>query len=305
MLSCFLCLTSQIFVISFSGFIIISGFLGNVKDRIIFTMLSLQIKNQLMDRRLCLNILTYHNVSMKNRLSYTSVSRDLFEKHLNLLLNSGLQFFSEPEVYEGEFLYNYNKVLITFDDGYEDLFYHVLPLLGKFRFYPLVFVPAGFIGKKNYWDFSPFGHLKHLTRDMLINMAKNGFVIGAHSMSHTDLRKCEKKALYREVCDSKKLLEDIIGREVYAFAYPFGLYNRRVVEMVRSCGYKYAFATSKGIKGNPFAIERALVYFIDFNPLYLLRYPECLLLRVRNKLISTLSSLTPLYKKFIYRRGKG
>ncbi len=258
-----------------------------------------------MDKKLCLNILAYHNVAGKSRLSYTSVSRDLFEKHLNLLLKSGLQFFYESEVYKGEFLYNHNKVLVTFDDGYEGLFYHVLPLIGKFRFSPLVFVPAGFIGKKNYWDFSPFGHLKHLTRDMLIDMAKNGFVIGAHSISHTDLRRCEKKVLHAEICDSKKLLEDIIGKEVYAFAYPFGLYDRRVMEVVKSCGYKYAFATSNGIKGNPYAIERALVYFIDINPLFLLKYPECFLFRVRNRLISTLSSLTPLYKRFIYRHGKG
>ncbi len=254
---------------------------------------------------LCLNILAYHNIADRNGISYTSISKELFKKHLNLLLNNGLYMFTKSEVYQGTFLLDFNKVLITFDDGYESLFYNVLPLLDRFNFNPVVFIPAGYIGKSNIWDFSPLKSLRHLSKEMLINMSKFGFIIGSHSISHIDLRKCERKALYREVCDSKKILEDIIGEEVYMFAYPFGLYNRKVIDAVKECGYKYAFATAKGEVKNPFAVERALVYFIDRSPLPLLKSPACSIFRFRNRIISSLSSLTPLYKRLSIRKVHG
>ena len=257
-----------------------------------------------MIKDLCINTLTYHNITDNSVISYTSISRDLFRKHLEILRDNNLRFFSSTEIKEGVFLKDKSKVLITFDDGYEDLFYNALPLVKEFSFNPIVFIPVAFLGRENLWDFSPFGRIKHLSSSMLINMSKNGFVIGSHSLTHVDLRKCEKKALEREICDSKKLLEDIIGEEVYLFAYPFGLFNEKVIEAVAECGYKYAFATSHGKKDSRFAIERASVYFIDRSPLPLLKPGTCSIYKLRNRVISALSSLTPLYKRLFIREIK-
>ncbi len=243
-----------------------------------------------------INIIAYHDVSNKRAINYTSISKKLLEKHLKDLSNKNIRSFSKSEVFDGLFLNNKNKVLITFDDGYVGVYDNAMPIMDRLGYKGLVFMPAGFIGGKNEWDFTPLGRLEHLDNKMLRNMAKNGWIIGSHSFTHTDLRKCEKGSLLKEVCDSKKAIEDIIGEEVFTFAYPFGLYDRRVMDAVMECGYRYAFATSRGLENNPYAIERALLYFIDRKliPILTSKYA---IYSFRNRIITSLASLTPLYKR--------
>jgi hypothetical protein len=45
-----------------------------------------------------------------------------------------------------------NRVLLTFDDGYDDLYEHLLPLVIEHHYTPVIFLVADRIGESNVWD---------------------------------------------------------------------------------------------------------------------------------------------------------
>lgn len=87
---------------------------------------------------------------------------------------------------------------------------------------------------------------------------RNGFEIAAHSLTHPNMNiiPAEQQAL--ELKKSKNILEDIIGDNVFGFAYPAGHESEELIQQVRASGYKYAVGTRKGVNRNysPFSIER-------------------------------------------------
>jgi len=79
-----------------------------------------------------------------------------------------------------------------------------------------------------------------LSASDLRELAKAGFEIGAHTVTHPVLTDIDGDAVTREVEQSKQTLEAVLGREVTSFAYPKGRHNRDVVKRVRQAGYRCA-----------------------------------------------------------------
>ncbi len=71
-----------------------------------------------------------------------------------------------------------------------------------------------------------------------------GMEVGAHTLSHPDLTKLNQNVLRKEIVESKKYLEQIIGESVNAFCYPKGLYNQRVKQEVIKAGFLVARTTN-------------------------------------------------------------
>jgi peptidoglycan-N-acetylglucosamine deacetylase len=78
----------------------------------------------------------------------------------------------------------------------------------------------------------------------MLQLARQGFEIGAHGISHPNLAECEPWRLAIEVEISKKKLEDALGKRVLMFAYPRGRYNSEVVSAVKEAGFIGARTTS-------------------------------------------------------------
>lgn len=73
--------------------------------------------------------------------------------------------------------------------------------------------------------------------------------IGGHTVSHPMLACLPEEEAYREILQNKKDLEQLLGRRVGAFAYPFGhaaACGVREFEMARRAGYKVAVTTRPG-----------------------------------------------------------
>ena len=77
----------------------------------------------------------------------------------------------------------------------------------------------------------------------LRSLTAEGFEIGAHSVSHRNLARLSAVELDHEVRTCKQTLEDVIGREVSMFCYPYGRYNRTVMQRLREAGYLGARTT--------------------------------------------------------------
>lgn len=148
---------------------------------------------------------------------------------------------------------------LTFDDGYEDFLKNAAPVLIERRIPATVFVVAGLIGKTNEWDVRA-GRRGHrlLDASQLRELHEMGIGIGCHSMTHADLTKVDRIALHTEVVDAKQRLEDLIGAEVGAFAYPSGFHNDAVRAKVAEAGFRVAFTAQPGLDlwGDPLAMRR-------------------------------------------------
>ena len=74
--------------------------------------------------------------------------------------------------------------------------------------------------------------------------------IGSHAHSHPNLSKLDLDLQQRELGLSKQILEERLGREIAAIAYPFGwpgTYNDATKKAAREAGYRLAFASRTGV----------------------------------------------------------
>jgi peptidoglycan/xylan/chitin deacetylase (PgdA/CDA1 family) len=101
-----------------------------------------------------------------------------------------------------------------------------------------------------------------LTRRQLQELAANGMSVGAHSVSHPVLaQNCASDAL-REMQNSRQLLESVLGKNVWALAYPFGGPGSvipRDIELAERAGFECGFLNCGGGFGSSllrFALPR-------------------------------------------------
>jgi peptidoglycan/xylan/chitin deacetylase (PgdA/CDA1 family) len=88
-----------------------------------------------------------------------------------------------------------------------------------------------------------------LSQSELQQLAGAGMCIGAHTLSHPMLSQSSADAAWREISESKRSLEQALGQQVWALAYPFGdssSITSREVQMAKRAGFKAAFLNVGG-----------------------------------------------------------
>jgi peptidoglycan/xylan/chitin deacetylase (PgdA/CDA1 family) len=126
-------------------------------------------------------------------------------------------------------------VVLTFDDGYIDMFGTAYQLLRTMHLTATFFIVPGFLDTRRY-----------LSWKQVEQMAAAGMDIEAHSMTHPDLTTVPAAQLWGEVAQSRHVLEQRLHKAVRAFAYPYGAYNASVLRAVSKAGYWGAFTTRQG-----------------------------------------------------------
>ena len=150
-------------------------------------------------------------------------------------------------------------VLITFDDGYEGVHRHALPVLAKHGFASTLFVSTGWI--KGAYDMGG-GLDTMLDWDQVRELAAADVEIGGHSHTHPQLDQLDDDALRHELIHCKEIVADELGAVPLSFAYPYGYSSRRVREAVRETGYAQALAVGNGLarrRQGPYAVQRVTV----------------------------------------------
>lgn len=95
--------------------------------------------------------------------------------------------------------------------------------------------------------------------------------IGAHTLTHPDLRKIGREEKIPEIKGSKEWLEDLLGKEVVSFCYPSGFFDTESVTVVKEAGFRGARTTLLGKinpPADPFLLPTTLqVYPMPFRKL--------------------------------------
>jgi len=152
---------------------------------------------------------------------------------------------------------------VTFDDGYLSVYDYAYPVLKSKGVLATLFIVADTVGGLNEWDRRAGDQTeKMMTVEQIREMASAGFEIGSHTLSHPYLTGLSDEQLKMELSDSKRRLEDIVGKEVAAFSYPYGDFDLRVSRAAVEAGYLYAASTKLGVVvpgTDSFAIPRVNV----------------------------------------------
>lgn len=199
--------------------------------------------------------------------NWICVHKTNFEKQLRLLELWGYTTitFSDYDLYlQGRFSMPRKPIIITIDDGYLDTYTYAYPLLKEYGMRAVVFVLGDRNIRYNKWD-----EQKTLSRSSLMNkeqileMYQNGFEIGAHTLSHPDLRTLTEKEAWEEINSSKRALKKELGIDPITFCYPHGGLNKRTKSLVKEAGFKYACSVYSGpavIDKDPLEIRRIAVH---------------------------------------------
>lgn len=183
-------------------------------------------------------ILMYHYVDY-SPTNEMCVPKEKFAEQMKFLKEDGYTTLSMDEVYD---YFSNNApipekpIVITFDDGYVDNYTNAYPILKQLGFKATIFDITSTIDTNN----------KFINSNQIKELDKNGIRIEAHTVTHPRLSKLSYDEQYKELRDSKKKLEGILGREVKYLAYPYGEYNDDTIKALEQLGYKVAVTTFYG-----------------------------------------------------------
>lgn len=146
-------------------------------------------------------------------------------------------------------------IVISFDDGWEEQYVVAYPILRQYNLSGTFFVYT-----------NPIDHKLFLTWAQLQEMTAAGMDIQAHTLTHPHLRTLAPDAAFKEIADSKAILEKRLNKPVTAFAYPFGEYNAAVIDLVKRAGFDSAVTLAAGYKQRAdelFTLHRIRISYND------------------------------------------
>nr|VFK21085.1 MAG: Peptidoglycan/xylan/chitin deacetylase, PgdA/CDA1 family [Candidatus Kentron sp. LFY] len=201
-------------------------------------------------------ILMYHMVrEHRARASFNKlrVTPHRFERQLRWLRDHGWYFAFVSELTSPETLPE-KTVCLTFDDGYRDNFTHVHPILKRYHARATLYLVVDRFHrdwsrqKKPHHDSGELKREPKITDAEVREMLHSGhWQLGGHTITHANLSRLDEKARRREILDGKALLEEEFKTSLRSFAYPFGIYGERDMEMVAEAGFDMAVTTGNGI----------------------------------------------------------
>ena len=199
------------------------------------------------------------------------VSGNVFEKQLNYLKNNDWQVISFETFLEGlanPALFPDKSALITFDDGYRSNLEIAYPILKRFGYPAVMFVPTAFVGSYNSFDadigYEPIEAM--CSWEELRELDKLGFSIQSHGVNHSHFSELTVEQLKQEVVVSKEMLEQELNKTIEAFSFPYGdngLNQEKTDGILKDAGYTAAFLFNGDpidtLIPNPFRIQRVAI----------------------------------------------
>lgn len=177
-----------------------------------------------------------------------------FHSQLSLIKQSGRRGLSVSEALDSldrDEAQAKTSVCFTFDDGCASDLRVAAPLLRE----------AGF-GATFYVTYEHLGRFGYLTKKQLRELRSLGFEIGSHSMTHRHLNDLGLDDVRRELADSKRCLEELIGASVVHFSCPGGRVNELVTAVAKEAGYESVATSQIGVNNKSssrFALKRTAV----------------------------------------------
>ena len=175
-----------------------------------------------------------------------------FKEHMKLLADSNYHTISPDQYYD--YLNNgtplpENPVMITFDDTEYNQYAIAGPELKKYGFKAAFFIMTVSLGRPKY-----------MTREQVRSLSDEGHTIGSHTWDHHNVKKYQGDDWVQQIEKPTKTLEEITGKKITHFAYPFGLWNQEAIPELKKRGMKsaYILATKRDENDPLYTIRRII-----------------------------------------------
>lgn len=205
-------------------------------------------------------IIMYHYVEyvqdagdlIRKRLDVTPAT---FEEQLKALKKAHYETYyvkEIPAILDGTVHYSTQSAILSFDDGYEDFYTDVFPLLKKYHARATLYIIYDYIGRKGFLNEK---QIRELIDSDLVE-------IGSHTLDHVYLKIAPKEYADKQIIESKKKFEDTFGIKIKTFAYPYGAFNFDNIDTVKKAGYTAAVSVISGVMQS----EENLFYMSRIRP---------------------------------------
>ena len=191
-------------------------------------------------------VICYHSVT-DNPLHYDTyrISAEEFENDIKYFKDNGYNFLMPKEMWYAQ--PGAKNIVLTFDDGYEDFYDVVFPILEKYEVKAAVYIIGSEIDKTGYlksWQ------IKELDSSGLVEIGNHTTIMHTYNFSLSVLKNNEIiiNEYIEDIKDCSSRVYAITGRGTESFSYPNGIYTDRLDKVIRgNLGYTTTFSTDYGI----------------------------------------------------------
>ena len=213
-------------------------------------------------------ILSYHHFA-DNCKSNLCLPTRRFDQHMRYLKDNRYRVITMAELL-GFLKYRHpipkRSVVLTIDDGYRSAYDTAYPILKKYGYKATLFIYTDYIEASE----------NSISWDQLREMKANGFEVGSHTLSHTDLTKkrpdeSDQAYLERikgELLLSKQIIDRELEQDTIYLAYPYGRYNETILKLSEDAGYKIGVTVKRGgnaFFADPLVLDRNQILKSDLN----------------------------------------
>lgn len=180
-------------------------------------------------------VLVYHHIRKQQGWSRNSwswkmtVSPEVFEKHMQWLSEHGyvtVTLDMMVELLQGKRTYPEKPVVITFDDNTLTSYDPGATIMEKYGHIGVYYIVSNRIDNPNI-----------INRERIKDLAKRGHDIQSHTITHRALTALPAVEIEREMQESKRVLEELIGKPVRHVAYPGTAHNATARALTKAAGY--------------------------------------------------------------------
>ena len=198
-------------------------------------------------------VIFYHDIHSKRKYTDMSTPIELFEKHIRIIKESGYEIVSKIDKPIGQ-------IEISFDDGFLGI-YKNINIIKELDLPIQLFVITSNLDAPNYINKSQLLELDSFSQ----------ITISSHTHKHSILNKISEIEIEIELETSKKILEDILNKQINSLCFPEGKFSNKVIEIAKKTGYSNLYTSIPGFYFDQFSvgvIKRSLVQFAskgEFN----------------------------------------
>jgi peptidoglycan/xylan/chitin deacetylase (PgdA/CDA1 family) len=165
------------------------------------------------------------------------VPESRFRAQIEWLAREGIRGVATGEAVADRFRAS-RTVAMTFDDGCETDAIAAAPVLATYGMSATFYIVTGWIGRTGFLN---LGQIREL--------AKAGFEVGSHTVSHAFLTGLDDVQLRYQLRSSRDALEQAIGAQVHHLSCPGGRWSRRVARAAIEAGYQTIATSRAGVNG--------------------------------------------------------
>jgi len=164
-----------------------------------------------------------------------------FKKQMSLL-----SFLTEPTSIDipDKLINGKRYSVITFDDAYQNVIENAAPELIRRKIPFTIFIPAGEIGKKPGWLANTGRNNENekvASLEELRSLPASLVTLGSHTVHHPQLSLLSEEQAYKEIRESKDILEALLERPIKYIAIPHGEHYQYIIDFCKRAGYEQVF----------------------------------------------------------------